>query len=549
MRSFTDSVKEFFAPLNPAQRTMFVGMVIAVAVLVGFVFYWALKPSYSLLFGSLDTKSAQEIIEQLDERQIEYKIENNGTSIYVPSEKVHELRIHLASDGLAQSSVKGYELFDANALGMTDFMQQVNRKRALEGELSRSINSLEQVESSRVHLVLPERSPFEESTVEASASVILNLKPGRKLAKEQVRGITALIEGSVQGLEASAITVLDQSGNRLTNELSSHSDFASGTLQMQLRKKTESYLTERGQTMLDRVLGPGNSILRVSVEHNFDRLVRESDIINPDSRMVISEESKRNVHTDEASQLVPIDEFTPVNERGETVVVSTSEDESVVETRNYEVSTTHEVFEKTQGEIEHLAASVLLNFKEVRQTGENGQEEITYEPYSAEEVREFKEVLTLALGIQPERGDELAIKQVRFYEPVSDYTEYTYWSQPTLRNDLIRWGLVVLAFLAIVGLIYSIKKRIDNRETQLMLGFSNNEGRAVSSGENANVQLEGMADEEQEEFLQHQLTGHELKQLEQKTHVLEEIKDFVEIKPSEAAQVMRAMMTTSNDES
>lgn len=287
MNRYAELFKEFFGPLSTAQRIMFAGLFLVIVGIIGGLFYWSQQEDQMLLFGSLDAEAAQEIVAELDNRGIKYKIEDGGRSIYVPSDRVHELRLDLAPMGGGISEIPGYELFDQNALGMTDFMQEVNKQRALEGEIARSINSLEQVEYSRIHIVMPERSPFDETAVQASASVILNLKPNRTLKPEQIEGITALIAGSIQDLEPQNITILDQAGNRLTDEIDYANEFgAGGTTQMQLRQKTEAYLTERGQSMLDRVLGAGNSILRVSVEHNFDRITRESDLIDPDSRTV-----------------------------------------------------------------------------------------------------------------------------------------------------------------------------------------------------------------------------------------------------------------------
>lgn len=460
MDSLLKGFREFFKPLNTAQRTMFVSLAAVIVIFIGVLFYWSLQPEYTLLFGSLDSESANEIVEDLDEQGVKYKVENGGRSIYVQSGEVHELRMKMASKGVANSDVQGYELFDNNALGMTDFMQQVNNKRALEGEIARTINSLEQVDFSRIHLVLPERSPFRESSVEASASVILNMKRGKSLKNDQIEGITALIAGSVEGLEAAAVTVLDQSGNRLTDGLQQNSDYASGSIQMQLRQNTESYLTDRGQTMLDRVLGHGNSILRVSAEHNFDRLLRESDIIDPDSRTIISEERRSDVNTNEQLQQIPIDEFTPVDQRGETVVVGNVNQENSTQTRNYEVNRTREVYEKTQGEIERLSASVLINYKETVQQGEDGQTEIVSEPYSEEELEEFREIVRVALGIQPDRGDELSITQVEFFDPTDRGSDQYFQSSPITYNDWIRWIIILVTIGVIIYLIISIRRRL-----------------------------------------------------------------------------------------
>lgn len=552
MANITQVFQEFFGPLSTAQRTMFVGLVAAIFIFMGGLFYWALKPDYTMLFGSLNPETAQVIVEELEERGVSYRIENNGRAVFVPASRVHELRLQLASVGLVQSDVKGYELFDENSLGMTDFMQQVNKKRALEGELARSINSLNQVEFSRIHLVLPERSPFQQSTVSASASVILSLKTGQSLSQEQVKGITSLIAGSVDGLNADAVVVLDQAGNRLTDGIESGSAIASGNMQMQLRQSVESYLTERAQTMLDRALGPGNSLLRVAVEHDFDRLIRESDLIDPDSRTLISEERRSESTTDQSSQQVPVDEFTPVNQRGQTAVISDWQNESSVQRRDYEVNKTREIYEKSHGEIRRISASVLLNHKKVMGEDENGEPSVTFEPYTAEEVNEFREVVRVALGIQPGRGDELTITQIQFYDPFADTGLGFYGIQTTPWSDIIRWSVILVTFLIVVWLVMSLRKRMELGESPLLVSATVNgnvRGTLTSgSGVSSKAEIpEDMSEEEYEDFIDKKLSGKAKKQLEQKAYVMEEIKDFVELKPNEAAQVVRAMISNEGE--
>ena len=549
MDSLFKGFKDFFSPLNTAQRTMFVSLAAVIVIFVGVLFYWSLQPEYTLLFGSLDSESANEIVEDLDEQGVKYRVENGGQSIYVQSGEVHELRMKMASKGVKGSDVQGYELFDTNALGMTDFMQQVNNKRALEGEIARTINSLEQVEFSRIHLVLPERSPFRESSVEASASVILNMKRGKSLKNDQIEGITALIAGSVEGLEATAVTVLDQAGNRLTDGLQQNSDYASGSIQMQLRQNTESYLTDRGQTMLDRVLGHGNSILRVSAEHDFDRLLRESEIIDPDSRTIISEERRSDVNTNEQLQQVPIDEFTPVDQRGETVTVGNTNQENSTQTRNYEVNRTREVYEKTQGEIKRLSASVLINYKQSVRQGEDGQTETVSEPYTEEEIEEFREIVRLALGIQPGRGDELSITQVEFFDPTAQESDPYYQSPPITVNDWIRWIIILVTIGLIIYLIFSIRKSLGGDLEGALVNTPNRSNQFddvpyVEEEKN----MEDLGEEEYEDFIDRKLSGKARKQLEQKEYALEEIRDFIELKPSEASKVVRAYMTRDEED-
>tara|TARA_Y100001935_G_scaffold217449_1_gene189740 strand:+ start:194548 stop:196182 length:1635 start_codon:yes stop_codon:yes gene_type:complete len=537
MNKFLEQFQEFFGPLSPAQRVMFVALILLILSIMGGVLYWSQQEDEMLLFGSLQPEVAQQIIDELDNQGVKYRIGEGGDAIYVPANDVHELRLAMAPiTGGAGSDIKGYELFDTNALGMTDFMQEVNKKRALEGELARSINSLEQVEYTRIHLVLPERSPFMETAVEASASVILNIKPGKSLTPDQIDGITALIAGSVEELEAGNVTVIDQAGNRLTEEIDYDSEVAFGTTQMQLRQKTEAYLTERGQTMLDRVLGAGNSILRVSVEHNFDRLIRESDLIDPDSRTIISEEKREQSNNDEVMEPVERNEYTPITQQNAAVVVAANDNQSLVQTRNYEVNRTREVFEKTQGELKNITASVLLNYKEVPEVNEEGEEVMVQTPYTAMEVEEFREAVSLALGIKEDRGDKLTIKQVEFYEHHYVSGDQFIMDQPTSISNIIRWSVIGVTFLVIVFMINGIRKKVGQvDDLTIMSDFDPGEEQLDAAPEP--ISLPDMNEPEP----QPEIAAAEPPQEEVKVYSKTEIKDFVELKPALAAEIMRAM--------
>lgn len=548
MNRYVELFQEFFGPLSNAQRTMFVGLFIVIIGIIGALFYWSQQEDQMLLFGSLDPESAQEIVTELNNRGINYKLEDGGRAIYVPSDRVHELRLDLAPMGGGFTDIKGYELFDTNALGMTDFMQEVNKKRALEGELSRSINSLEQVEFSRIHIVMPERSPFDETTVQASASVILTMKPNRTLRQEQIEGITALIAGSIEGLDPQNITVLDQSGNRLTDEIDYENEFSAGSSQMQLRQKTEAYLTDRGQSMLDRVLGAGNSIVRVSVEHNFDRIVRESDLIDPDSRTVISEEKREQVNNDEQREPVPIDNLTPIDRRNEATVVSSNDNSSTIETRNFEVNRTREVYEKGEGEINRITASVLLNYKQVIVTDDEGEKRITFEPYTQQEVDEFRQSVESAIGIKIERGDVLTLNQAEFFTTQYVGGEALITTQPMYTPDLIRWVLIGITFGMILFLINNIRKKMTVETMTTTTTFKGNSElqpgmsmQSLPAGGEGGAMLEPAFDEDGNP-VEPEVTPAEEQLPPEKVYNKEEIKEFVELKPAIAAQILRAMM-------
>ncbi len=544
MNSFLEKFKEFLEPLSTAQRTLFFGLVGAIFIFTATVLYWSLSPSYALLFGSLDQDAAQEIVTELEDRGVKYELDNGGRSIYVSSDRVDQLRLELAPMGAPQSDMQGYELFDDNSLGMTDYMQQLNNKRALEGELSRSVNSLKQVESSRVHLVLPERSPFEESAVDASASVLLTLKGGEQLDKANIEGIMSLIGGSVEGLEAKDVTIVDHAGNRLTDKEQNKNSFASEEAWSKSEQKTEDYLTQRGQTMLDRVLGPGNSIVRVSVDQNFDSLVRESSEIDPESRTLISEQRDEQTKNEEGSEMVPIDEFTPVEERGETSVTTTNENESTSRTRNYDVSEISEVYKKEQGEIENITASVLINQKQVETVNDDGETVYETEPYSEEELEEFQDVIASALGIRGDRGDEVTIRQVEFWNPDEQAPQGQMIDGPWPWTRVVRWAVIIITLGLIAWLLFGIRRQMRGKQPGLVLQSPFDNGQQVGE---MNPEMEDLSKEELEKLMSNE-DKEEVKALEGKKYDMEEIINMVDLKPDKAAKIIRAMLISTDEE-
>lgn len=531
MARIIDSFSSFFRPLSAAQKTLFVIFTVGILTITTLLFYWALQPSYTVLFGSLSPDSAQTIVEELESMGVSYELRDNGQSIMVPRDRVYNLRLRFAGEGASGADYRGYELFDQNTLGMTDFMQRINKKRALEGELARTINNLSQVESSRIHIVMPERSPFQESTVEPSASVILNLQGNRSLGSDQIRGIGALISGSVEGLSSENVVILDQNGNRISEDILMDKELTAESANMRLRQNTEDYLTNKGQSMLDRVLGPGNSIVRVSTEHNFDKLVRESDIIDPDSRVVISEEERTSANANEVQEFrytVDGEEATPVN---------TQNDESSVQVRNYEVSKSRERLERTVGEIENITASILLDYKTETVTNENGEEVTNFEPYEEQEIEEIRNVMAGALGIQTDRGDVLTVQQIRFQETFSDETSGGFFIEPYSTFELIRWIIVAVVLIVIAVLIYRIT---NNFSTQSLPLLAKNEfsSKELEGGEEGRY-LEGDTDED----LYTKKLSEPAKELTNVSEVAEEVKKFVENKTPEAASYVRSMMS------
>src|SRR5215470_15450648 len=218
LRAVALRIRDFFLALPPARRLSFLALTVAVVVGTGLLAVWVQRPQYRVLFSNLSGPDGAAVIEYLKSEHIPYRASEGGAAIEVDAGRVYETRLALAGRGIPQGGGVGFEIFDKQTLGMTDFVQRLNYQRALQGELARSIAELDTVESARVHLAMPERSLFVSEERRPSASVVVKLKPGRVLAPEQIGGIVHLVAASVEGLRPNDVTVVDVNGDVLTRE-------------------------------------------------------------------------------------------------------------------------------------------------------------------------------------------------------------------------------------------------------------------------------------------------------------------------------------------
>ena len=542
MANTDNQLQDFFGVMNSAQKVMFGLLLSLVIIISGAIFFWAQQDEQVLLFGNLNLDNANSIVQKLDEKNIDYKISDGGNAIYVPSDKVHSLRLELASYGGGNTENKGYELFDTQSLGMTDFMQQVNQKRALEGELSRSINSLTQVRNSRVHLVLQERSPFEESSVEASASVILTLEPGNRLSSNQTSGIASLISGSVEGLSPNSVVILDQLGNRLSDDTDQDAGGDMGSVHMQIKQKTEAYLTDKGQSMLDRVLGAGNSIVRVSVEHDFEKVMKEIDTIDPDSRTVISETNSDQTTTDEDREQINATDYTPVEYMDEALIIGSNTVESSTQSRNYELNRTKEYIEETQGEITYISASILLNTPLIPNVNDDGETIFEADEYDDVRLNEFRDLIAKAIGIEgneDELVDKIAISQIEFYyNPYRENLEYQD-SQGVDWEYLGRLAAILISLLLAGFLVNNVRKNFSGSVLQTTSNFQMENGELAGVPDLASLPTQNL--DQTQAASQPALEGENEMPQQNSNAIKDEVEKLFVSQPSKATEVARLM--------
>ncbi|RMF62041.1 MAG: flagellar M-ring protein FliF, partial [Bacteroidetes bacterium] len=437
MNGYLDQLTQFLGRLPLRQKLALATVLIGSIVVLALVGYWASRPTYALLFSNLEASEASRVVESLNEKGVPYELKEGGTSIFVPQDQVYGLRLSLMGEGVITDGPLGDKIFDQNTLGMTNFMQKVNLRRALEGELARTIASLDQVEMARVHLVLPEKRAFAQNQSPPTASVVLHLAPGARLTETQIMGITSLVAGAVEGMTPDEVTLLDTRGNLLSNPHKKETDLVLTATQLQMQRDIEEHLTGKGQSMLDQVLGKGNAIVRVSATLDFTRSVVEKKEIDPESATVISEER--------------LEEDSEAGNANSSV-------------RNYEMSETRQRSEKTAGEIAYLTVSVILNQRPAPPANAEASEENPSperRSYTAEELSEIEALVKNAVGFRAERGDQFAIHQTVFDTSVDQEVaqELAQFERERQLERYLRYGLMLLAVLLALWLIRSASRR------------------------------------------------------------------------------------------
>jgi flagellar M-ring protein FliF len=372
----------FWKRLNPNQRLLFGTLAAAFVVLIISLSVWSSRPRYGILFANLDPGDGSAILDQLQSRKIPYKVEGGGRTILVPEDKVYETRLAMAGNGLPGSGT-GYEILDTNKLGWTDFVQKLQYRRALEGEIARTVQTLQEIKGARVHLVTPEKSLFVSEEKPATASVVLQLRPGAQLSSAHVQGIVHLVSSAVEGLAPENVTVIDTAGNLLSRPASDPA-LGATTDQIGITHSVEEQLTNKVQSLLEAVLGPGKSAVRISADMDFQKAEKTVESYDSENPVVRSEETHNQTSADGGK-----------NESSTT---------------NYEISKTIERIVTPTGNIRRLTASVFVDG--TYRPLPKGEKE--YVPRAPEEMQKFENIIKTALGFDATRGDQLTVENISF---------------------------------------------------------------------------------------------------------------------------------------
>jgi flagellar M-ring protein FliF len=439
-QSVAGQLRNFANRLTRTQKIFIGGAVVAAIAAIVMIIGMANKTQMSVLFSELEAKDAATIADKLRERNIPYELSNNGSTILIPQEVLHDTRLSLASEGLPESSVVGYELFDKTNLGMSDFVQKLNYRRALEGELARTIGSIGEVKKARVHIVIPEKALFDKDQKQATASVVLQLKGTKSINKLNVEGIQNLVASSIEGLDAGAVTVVDQKGQILSEpQRDKNSLAAMSDTQYELQQKVDQYLTSKVQSLLDGVLGVGNAVVRATTELDFQQIEKTEEKFNPDEQVVRSEQQLEG-----RSAAVDSLNYPATN--------SNSENRNKI--TNYEISKTVEKIINNGGGIKRMTVAALINGT-TKVVEKDGAPTLEYTPRPQEQMLQLNQIIKNSVGYNPTRSDQVTVENIQF-DITSEQEELERLrgtDLPLTTEEIIEKVLIVLAMLLAIWMI------------------------------------------------------------------------------------------------
>jgi len=422
---FLQNFSKQFAALSPGRQAILAVTALGSLAFFGWVASGAQQADYRLLYRGLDDAEVAQVVDGLTAERIEYQLGEGGSAILVPSSRVHEARMRMASRGLPSGSTPGFELFDQGKFGVTDFVQKVNYSRALQGELARTIEQVEGVEKARIQLAIPERRTLlRKDDRRPTASIVTRLRAGWDLDASQVRGIVHLVASSVEGLDVSQVTLVDNHGRLLAPQ--ADMDFAGqrgAGASLGAERRLEKQLEEQIESILARTVGLGRVVAKVSAELDWTQTEQTQELYDPDGQVARSTQVDSESSSDAIKEggVAGIAANTPDVEPAEGPTETGSASERTSETVNYEISKTVSRSVLPTGQIERLSIAVLVDGKPLSAVppadGETeGEEVAAFAPWSADELVEFEELAKRAVGFDVQRGDEISVINSPFIE-------------------------------------------------------------------------------------------------------------------------------------
>ncbi len=448
------SVLSIFNKLTLQQRLILGGIAVVAVVMVTFILFAFNEPNYTTLYSDLAAEEANEVVKHLSNRKTPYKLEEGGNTIKVPKADVYELRLALAGKGIPSSGTIGYEIFDKNTIGMSEFMQKLNYKRALEGEISRTIVQQRGVENARVHIVTPKKAVFKEEQRKATASVVLTLSGGKNLSHNNIQAIQNLVSASVEGLDIANVTIIDTKGRLLSKKLDDDGLATSTGKQYEMKSNVEKYLADKAQSILDKVLGYDNSDVKVNVDLDFREVEKTLETYDPESQVAISEQTSRNTSSG----------------------ISTSDSNQVFwesSTTNYELSKTIEHVIEGAGNIQRITVAAVINGVE-REITTGDVTEVVNEPRTPEQLQQLELLIRQSIGIDETRNDQVSIVSIPFEN--NTYESMDSGGVGFIPEDIGKYLNYLLVLIGMGGALFVLKGLLTKlKDEKILIGTVNGE--------------------------------------------------------------------------
>ncbi len=522
---------EGFKRLPLPRKIGLIGAVVAIAVLTVLVLLWARKPIYTGLYSQLEMRDAGEIVQAIEQLNIPYKLNEKNGGIMVPASKVHAVRLQLAAQGLPRSGgVAGFELLDKQqGFGVSRFMESTRYQRAIEGELARSIATMDNVRSARVHLAMPKQSVFIRERDKPSASVVVNVYRGQMPTKRQVQAIVHLVASSIPGLAADRVTVVDQTGQLLTNK-DKTTDLDLSNQQFAYTRRVEQSYISRIEAILAPILGNKGVKAQVSAELDFTHTERTQESYDPDSAVVRSEQKSEERVFDGVEEGIPgalaneppgaglaPEVIDPAGDQAGATPLRSKRNSTI----NYEMDKTISHIRNPIGTVRRLSVAVVVDDR--LSTNEEG--ELVRIPRSEEEMARLTALVKEAIGFNPQREDSVNVINAAFVaEPEQQQEVQPWWQQPWVLDI----GKQLFGGLLVLILIFSVLRPLLRSLTQVPAPVQRDEDMPVDEVE---LQRQAMQTEAQREM---QAATHE--------DNLKTAKEIAKQDPKRVVQVVRSWL-------
>jgi flagellar M-ring protein FliF len=426
-KQFLVQLNDIWSRFNTLQKVIvsgafaltFIGLIVSISVNS----FGGSDSGKATLFANMNLDEAATVTAYLKEQGHSYSIESDGRTILVPKENLHEVRMDLARNGLPESGGQGYELFDKNQLGLTDFVQNLNYRRAIEGELRRSVETLKEVDNARIHISIPKETIFMDTKEDATASVIVKIHPGERLTDKKVIGITHLVASAVEGLKSRQVTILDHRGNMLTQGFAEDAIAERTNHNMTLQQSVENHLERKVVTILEGVLGPNRAKVKVDAKLDFDQIQKQVESYDPKKKVVRSEQR---------------DDGTRKNSP------ATGDEVTEGSITNYEIDRTVAEIVSSPGERKRITVSVAVDG-----TYEIVDGKKNYVPRAEEELAVLTRLVKTAVGYDETKTDEVYVASMQFDNSHVEFEllELEKLEQQEWIRKSLHWGLIALILI------------------------------------------------------------------------------------------------------